>query len=57
MNLKVFAGKGSVFSPILGEDKKKVLAGNWSVFSPKLGEELGLFCLIIQRSNLDGGDT
>ena len=33
--------------------KKKVFAGNWSGFSPKLGEELGLFCLIIQRSNLD----
>ena len=31
-----------------------VFAGNWSDFLPKLGEELGLFCLIIQRSNLVG---
>ena len=38
----------------LNEDQKKVFAENRSVFSPKLGEELGLFCLIIQRSNLDG---
>ena len=35
--------------------KKKVFAGNWNGFSPKLGEELDFFCLIIQRSNLDGG--
>ena len=35
--------------------KKKDLAENWSGFSPKLSEELGLFCLIIQRSNLDEG--
>ena len=44
------------FSLKLGEDQKKgVFAENWSGFSPKLREELGLFRLIIQRSNLDGG--
>ena len=40
--------------PKLSEHQKKVFAGNWSGFSPKLGEKLGLFRLIIQRSNLDG---
>ena len=34
--------------------KKEVFAENWSVFLPKLGDELGLFCLIMQHSNLDG---
>ena len=34
---------------------KKGLRRKLSVYSPKLGEELGLFRLIIQRSNLDGG--
>ena len=33
--------------------KKKVFSEYESVFSTKLGEELGIFCLIIQRSNLD----
>ena len=31
-----------------------VFAGNWSGFLPKFGKELGLFRLIIQRSNLVG---
>ena len=31
-----------------------VFAGNRSGFLPKFSEELGLFCLIIQRSNLVG---
>ena len=38
-----------------GQRQKKVFAENWSGFSPKLGEGLGLFCLIIQRSNHNGG--
>ena len=43
------------FLPKLGEDqKKKVFAENRSGFLPKLGEELDLFCLTIQRSNVDG---
>ena len=43
------------FAKIRWRPKKKIFAINWSGFFPKLGEELGLFCLIIQCSNLDGG--
>ena len=35
--------------------KKKGLCRKLKCFLPKLGEELGIFRLIIQRSNLDGG--
>ena len=45
------------FLPKLGEDqnKKRSSPEIEVVFRQKLGEELGLFRLIIQRSNLDGG--
>ena len=52
---KYFSENYAIPSPKLDEHQKKVFAGNCSVFSPKLGEELGLFRLIIQRLNLDGG--
>ena len=53
---KYFSEDYVIPSPKLNEhQKKKILAENWSGFSPKQGEELGLFCLIIQRSNLDEG--
>ena len=43
-------------SPKFNEHQnEKVFAENWRVFSPKLDEELSLFCLIIQRSNLNEG--
>ena len=52
---KYFSEDYVIPSPKLNQHQKKVFAGNWSVFSPKLDKELGLFRLIIQRSNLDGG--
>ena len=52
---KYFSEDYVILSSKLNKHQKKVFAGNWSGFSPKLGEELGRFCLIIQRSNLDGG--
>ena len=56
--LQYFSEDYMIPSPKLNEhQEKKVFAENWSVFSPKLGEELGLFCLIIQRSNLDKGTS
>ena len=52
---KVFAGNLSQFFRKSGEDQKKGLRRKLLLFYPKLGGGLGLFRLIIQRSNLDGG--